>query len=178
MTDQDVDPNKMSIVPVLSTIWPSTPWNDSWSDTIVDPLNYVLVGLGVWTTGILFSVFGIGPEFVLSQNTPAIVSVYGSIITLIGFILTGAGTSLFSQKYIKTNSRQRFTVGSISVEQYTDPLLHIIKSTLFLAFVSISLIASYEYVGFLQNTGDTITLIVGFSLYYIHGQFNLEKIEE
>lgn len=178
MHKPNVDPDQMTKKPVATVIWPSTPWNDTLENTVLDPVNYLLVGAITWLLGITLSIFQVGPSIAgISPNGSTIVSAYGFIVTFLGFVLLGTGASQFSSLYIDSKTKTVLTIKSITIERFVHVKLNLVKSTLFISVLAITIITMFESPNIYQSTLDYFYLIIAIVLLYLFGQLNITEAE-
>lgn len=135
MNKPDIETEKMSTTPVATTFWPSTPWNDSWENTLKDPVNYILVGSSLWALGIWI---GNNSPLNMGYEAPAatITSIPGFILALTGFILLGTGGSiLWSLIKPEDSTGKTLYNGRITISTTPTPLISLLSGIVTLMFI-------------------------------------------
>lgn len=167
MNDPDNNLDDVPVDPKESTLKPSTPWNNSWEETVMDPFNLILIGSILWVVGVVFSRMS---PFNMSYEAPAavILSIPGVAITFLGFTLIGTGGSVL-WNLMKTDEEGKLLYdGRFEISLSPTPVLSLASGVGTMLFIAITLILTMTTTGPLyHNAFDLVGGVIALSVFLV-----------
>lgn len=143
MTESETNTAEESVL-TNQTVYPSTPWNDSWEKTMTDPVSLLISGSVIWTAGVLFSQAN---PLNMSFEAPAATtpSIPGILITFVGFVLVSMGFSVIWERMRSGKDRSVIYEGQFKATLTPYPIIGLIGGIGTMAFIGISLSLTMIY---------------------------------
>lgn len=167
MNDLDVDTDDMSEPPVVTSLWPSTPFNDSWERTLTDPVNYVIIGSILWVSGLIISQLApFDMYYSLPANRVALLSIPGAILAFAGYVLVGTGGSilldLFTTEEVVGRTIHR---GYLTVSWRPNPRLSLVSGVLSMGGLCVMLLGTLDMPVYTGELFWVVASVVSVALY-------------